>query len=184
MYMHIFLHTQPFAQLLGPDTHSYTLREGEADFSYIPNFVAEACDAIDGITYHCYINTNKSALLTPDGLDEQYRESVRVSDIFNNGSLCDKPGVAGNIIAGEIAEHNSPRWNRRLGTRDSPSRVRTPGLRRRSWRRCTGIRTHAGLSHILPIALRRGVIWPNLPRTNLCAKSHTVVRLLWRARHF
>jgi len=90
--------------LFGPDIHSYTLREDEAEFDYLPNFAEEACDAVDGLTYHCYINQNGSQLLTPDGLNEQYRESVRVSNIFANKSLC--PKLANNIIAGEIAEHN------------------------------------------------------------------------------
>lgn len=95
-------------KLFGPDTHSYTLRENDEDFDYIPNFVGETCDVIDGITYHCYINQNKSQLLTPYGLDEQYRESSRVSNIFNNKTLCtSNSDLSQNIIAGEIAEYNN-----------------------------------------------------------------------------
>eukprot|EP01084_Bolivina_argentea_P189161 325386_1 len=92
-------------QLFGPDTHSYTLRESDADFDYIPNFASEACDSVNYLTYHCYINMNKSQLLTPYGLDEQFRESSRVSSIFNNKTLC--PKLSNFIMAGEIAEHNN-----------------------------------------------------------------------------
>jgi len=91
--------------LFGPDIHSYTLREDESEFDYLPDFANEACDAIDGLTYHCYVNQNGTQLLAPQGLNEQYRESVRVSNIFaNNASEC--PKLSRNIIAGEIAEHN------------------------------------------------------------------------------
>ena len=49
---------------------------------------------------------NVSQILTPYGLNEQFRESSRVSDIFLNDSIC--PKLKDNIFAGEIGEHNTP----------------------------------------------------------------------------
>ena len=98
-------------KLFGPDPHSYTLRENQADFNYITDFVEETCTILDGVTYHSYVDMNKTQLLTPYGLDEQYRESVRMSDIWNEKGMKNKSqhcqGLLNNIWAGEIAEHNN-----------------------------------------------------------------------------
>mmetsp|Transcript_67853 Transcript_67853/g.107674 ORF Transcript_67853/g.107674 Transcript_67853/m.107674 type:complete len:496 (+) Transcript_67853:33-1520(+) len=98
-------------QLLGPDPHSYILRESDAKFDYIPEFVEETCSVLDGVTYHSYVNVNQSALLTPNGLNEQYRESVRVSDIWNDAYFKNASAhcrdLVHRIFAGEIAEHNT-----------------------------------------------------------------------------
>ena len=98
--------------LFGPDQHSPALRESyDAGFGYIPEYVSDTCEILTGLTYHCYINQNATQLLTPNGLNEQYRESSRVSNIFNNKSLCGSNTdgfnrVKSHVIAGEIAEHN------------------------------------------------------------------------------
>ena len=71
-------------KLFGPDTHSGTLRGDQKVFDYIPNFVGEACDVLSGLTYHSYIDKSGSDILTADGLNEQFKESSRVANIFTN----------------------------------------------------------------------------------------------------
>ena len=98
-------------KLFGPDPHSYTLRENQADFDYIVNYIIDVCDILDGMTYHCYINQNQTQILTSNGLNEQFRESSRISNIWNYPNINNQSKhcqeLANNIWAGEIAEHNN-----------------------------------------------------------------------------
>eukprot|EP01084_Bolivina_argentea_P217617 369451_1 len=95
-------------KLLGPDPYGSVLRsDNEAAFDWIINFVEETCSVLDCVTYHCYINQNETAMLTPNGLNEQYRESVRISNIWNDKRMKNKSfhckDMVHNIWAGEIA---------------------------------------------------------------------------------
>ena len=101
-------------KLLGCDSHSPSLRDSyEKGFGYLVQFINGACnqDAIDGFTYHSYVNQDQTEILTPNGINEQYKESSRVSNIFSNTSICGenrngRKRVEDFIWAGEIAEHN------------------------------------------------------------------------------
>lgn len=98
-------------KLFGCDPHSYTLHEDEYDFNYIISFIRKTCSILDGITYHSYINKNKSQLLTSSGLNEQFIESSRISSIWTDPTINEQNenchNLLNNIWADEIAEHDA-----------------------------------------------------------------------------
>jgi hypothetical protein len=85
--------------VFGPDTHSFTLRASDSDFAYIEQYINNTCGDLLGYTYHSYVN--REDLLTPEGLDEQLKESSRFDKAVRNGC----PGA--RIAAGEIGPHNN-----------------------------------------------------------------------------
>eukprot|EP01084_Bolivina_argentea_P275256 469372_1 len=101
-------------KLFGPAPHSGTVRNyaNESVFEYIPNFYNATCDILYGGDYHSYLNENKTFMITPKGLDLQYHESIRVSNIWSdpnstfNTNPCLKK-LKNNIFAGELGPENS-----------------------------------------------------------------------------
>eukprot|EP01084_Bolivina_argentea_P055256 101310_1 len=93
----------PLPLMFGPDPHSYTLRASSQDWQWVEDFIKDACDVVDAFTYHCYVNENKTALLTESGINEQHKESLRFSNAVTSNCANGKQ----KIYAGEIAEHNN-----------------------------------------------------------------------------
>lgn len=88
-------------QLLGPDTHSPTLRATEEFFKYAEDYISQTCaeKTVAAYTYHSYID--RFDVLTVEGLDEQHKESSRFVDAVKR--LCPSNP---RVIAGEIGLHN------------------------------------------------------------------------------
>eukprot|EP01084_Bolivina_argentea_P276601 471988_1 len=91
--------------LLGPDPDD-RLWNNQTEYEWVDQFIAQTCDFIDGYTYHSYINSNQTELLTVNGLNTQFNWSYWFScAVWNNCGNDTKYGTNKLIFAGEIAEH-------------------------------------------------------------------------------
>eukprot|EP01084_Bolivina_argentea_P187145 322428_1 len=88
--------------LHGPDPHSDAIKKSN-EFQWIIDFVQSTCDVLHGISYHCKVTENSTYQLTPNGLEEQYKESLTMTDLVAKANCS---SLIHNIWPSEIAEQD------------------------------------------------------------------------------